>query len=119
MYKQLLHQILLKILKFTRKVSVIFQQAMLKQLFNEMMIEIFLFQNSKLLHFQGIKEYYLFRFVETCSMQFFLIAEVDYYITETISTFLNNVHGVTDNLQKIIAQLIKKPVSKYVFRSKY
>lgn len=49
----------------------------------------------------------------------FLIAEVDYYITDTISTFLNNVHGVTDNLQKIIAQLIKKPVSKYVFRSKY
>lgn len=118
MYKQLLHQILLKILKFTRKVSVIFQQAMLKQLFNEMMIEIFLFQNS-VIAFSRNKRILFIPFCGNMFDAIFLIAEVDYYITENISTFLNNVHGVTDNLQKIIAQLIKKPVSKYVFRSKY
>lgn len=40
----------------------------------------------------------------------FFIAEVVYYHRETIGTFLNNVHGVTNNLHKIIAHLIKNPV---------
>lgn len=40
----------------------------------------------------------------------FFIAEVVYYHRETISTFLNNVHGITNNLHKIIAHLIQNPI---------
>lgn len=40
----------------------------------------------------------------------FFIAEVVYYHRERISTFLNNVHGITNNLHKIIAHLIQNPI---------
>lgn len=105
---------MLKILKPTRKVSVIFLKSKAKTLtLMRCCSKCFSYRgNEKCCAFsefnciavQGIKSSIYSIPWKQVQCNFF-IAEVVCYHRDTISTFLNNVHGVTNNLHNKIAHL--------------